>query len=55
MKEKRLEIKDILQWILDHTEDVEAMNKISSLVFPYTNKYKQYYGKNKDEIGRQSY
>lgn len=44
MKEE-LTTKDILLWIMENTDDREAMDKISYATFPYTTKYASMYEK----------
>lgn len=41
-------VKEILQWILDNSSDIEAMDKISNLTYPYTSKYQARYPVNND-------
>lgn len=41
--EREAKIEEILLWIIENSSDEEAMDKISTLVFPYTTKYKKIY------------
>lgn len=44
MENKNINLDDILWWILQHTDDTNAMDKISNASFPYTHKYKSRFG-----------
>ena len=44
MKEE-ITVKDILMWIMEHTDDRDSMDKISYATFPYTTKYEKMYEK----------
>lgn len=44
MKEE-ITVKDILLWIMEHTDDRDSMDKISYATFPYTTKYEKMYEK----------
>lgn len=48
-KTKKLTLKDILDFILENKDDLKTMDEISLLVFPYTTKYKSYYGKKNND------
>jgi hypothetical protein len=37
-----LTLKEILYWIIDNANDEKSMDKISNIVFPFTNKYKKF-------------
>lgn len=41
-----LTLKDILSWILENTDNEDAMNKISMTAYPYSSKFKNRYGQN---------
>lgn len=38
-----LTIRDILNWIIDHTDDEEAMTKIAVTAYPFSSKFKNRY------------
>ena len=40
---KELTVEEVILWIMDHTDDEEAMNKIANASYPYTTKYKTRY------------
>jgi len=35
-----LEISDILRWIVENTDDTEAMDKINRITYQFSSKYK---------------
>lgn len=45
---KELDIKEVIDWIVNHTDDQRAMDTISNLVFPNTTRYKNRYGHGSD-------
>jgi hypothetical protein len=36
---EQIKLKDILLWITDNSEDVDAMDKINKTVYPHTSRY----------------
>lgn len=44
-KEEKIDLKDILVWIIDNSGDQDAMDKISNSSFVYSSKFKKYYDK----------
>lgn len=40
---KDLTLKDIIGWIIDHSDDEEAMTKISVTAYPFSSRFKQRY------------
>ena len=44
-KIKKLTVEEILIWISLNTDNIDAMNKISNLTFPFTSKYINYISK----------
>lgn len=43
MKKEKLTLKDITNWILDNSNETNAMDQINQLSFLYTSKYKNRY------------
>jgi len=39
----KLTLKDILNWIIDNTDDEEAMTKIAVTAYPFSSKFKNRY------------
>lgn len=35
------ELRKIISWVLDYSDDQHAMDRLSLLIFPYTTKYKE--------------
>ena len=48
-----MELKEVLYWIVDNSDDKNAMDKISNFTFPFTTKYENFIGKGveRDELG----
>ena len=44
-----MKLKDIILWIVENQDDVEAMDKINRTSFPFTSKYLNYQEKNSDK------
>jgi hypothetical protein len=42
MKKKDMTIDDILHWIVVNSEDIDSMDKINKVTFPFTSKFKKY-------------
>jgi hypothetical protein len=36
-------VKDIINWIVDHSDDEEAMTKIAVTAYPFSSKFKNRY------------
>jgi hypothetical protein len=47
----KLDVRTILLWIMDNTNNEEAMNKISFAAFPYTTKYKTRFAQKEEDDG----
>lgn len=43
METKQISLKDVLKWVIDNCEDVNAMNEVNTATYRFTSKYK---GKN---------
>ena len=43
MPEKELTLEDIILWIVNNSDDEDAMTKISLSAYPYSKKYKERY------------
>lgn len=39
-------VHDILHWVMDNSDDTEAMDKINRATFPFTSKYANFAGFN---------
>lgn len=44
MKKSNLTIADILAWIFENREDMDAMDSINKMTFPFTTRYDKLYG-----------
>jgi len=42
-------LKEIMHWITENVDDVEAMDKINKMTFPFTTKYSNFVGERKYE------
>ena len=39
----KLELRDIINWIVDHSDDGDAMSKIAMTAYPFSDKFKNRY------------
>lgn len=39
MMEKEIDLKDVIEYIINHCDDKEAMDKINKITFPFTTRY----------------
>lgn len=44
MKKSNLAIVDILAWVFENREDMDAMDSINKMTFPFTTRYDKLYG-----------
>lgn len=44
MKNNKLTIADILAWVFENREDMDAMDSINKMTFPFTTRYDKLYG-----------
>lgn len=42
MTKNNITLKDILYWIIDNSDDTDAMEKINKTTFPFTERYAKY-------------
>ena len=49
MEKEEIIIKEILHWIIENLDDIENMDKISKIIFPYTTE-----GKKVEEANKQN-
>jgi len=40
---KNIDIKDIIDWVLENKDNQSDIDMLSHLIYPYTTKYKKYY------------
>ena len=40
---KNIDIKDIIDWVLENKDNQGDIDMLSHLIYPYTTKYKKYY------------
>jgi len=45
---KDIDIKDIIDWVLENKDNQEDVDMLSHLIYPYTTKYKKYYNSQSD-------
>ena len=51
LKMSKKTLLEIITWILDHKDDTQAMDTLSTMIFPHTSKYKERYPKNLSSTG----
>lgn len=39
----KLELKDIIDWVMEHKDNESSMDVLSNLIFPFSSKYKNRY------------
>lgn len=44
MKNNKLTIADILAWVFENRDDMDAMDSINKMTFPFTTRYDKLYG-----------
>jgi len=41
----KIELKDVLLWIMENSENIKSMDQISTASFPYSTKYQKMYNR----------